>query len=155
MWILVVVLIVALMIPITAILLDSQLGRSIARRLETRDGTESAVGQLERRVEVIAALRRRVNTTVDHEVASPRFLQVGLARVTVTLKGGRRSTQTCEVARDYNRPYERGQLEAKFRELAGVVLTGEGVAKVEELVKRLDGVANVHELTSLSRQHSR
>lgn len=54
MWLFVVVLILALMIPITAILLDSPLGRSIARRLEgegNRAGTE--VRELQRRVDVL------------------------------------------------------------------------------------------------------
>jgi hypothetical protein len=58
MWILVVVLLVALMIPITAILLDSPLGRSIARRLESHGdggpaGSGAGVRQLEQRVETL------------------------------------------------------------------------------------------------------
>jgi hypothetical protein len=56
MWIFVVVLIVALMIPITAILLDSPLGRSIARRLEGEGDPGAARGdvrELQRRVEVL------------------------------------------------------------------------------------------------------
>ena len=56
MWMLVVILLVALMIPIVAILADSPLGRSIALRLEGRgdkgagDGT---VQLLERRIAVL------------------------------------------------------------------------------------------------------
>jgi hypothetical protein len=56
MWVLVVVLIVALMVPITAILLDSPLGRSIARRLEGEgngSATRGDVRELQRRVEVL------------------------------------------------------------------------------------------------------
>ncbi len=54
MWLFVVVLIVALMIPITAILLDSPLGRSIARRLEGQgDGTGTGVRELAQRVDVL------------------------------------------------------------------------------------------------------
>ena len=54
MWLFVVVLIVALMIPISAILLDSPLGRSIARRLEGQgEGAVSDVRELQRRVEVL------------------------------------------------------------------------------------------------------
>jgi len=55
MWLFVVVLVVALMIPITAILLDSPLGRSIARRLEG-GGPGDRLGdvrELQRRVEVL------------------------------------------------------------------------------------------------------
>ncbi|HYT69792.1 MAG TPA: hypothetical protein VEK78_00330 [Gemmatimonadales bacterium] len=54
MWLFVVVLVIALMIPITAILLDSPLGRSIARRLEgQRDEAGADVRELQRRVEVL------------------------------------------------------------------------------------------------------
>jgi hypothetical protein len=55
MWIVVMVLLgVALMIPITAILLDSPLGRSMARRLEGQgDGATGSVRELERRVEAL------------------------------------------------------------------------------------------------------
>jgi len=57
MWLFVVVLVIALMIPITAILLDSPLGRSLARRLEGRGdegaGRGSQVRELERRLEVL------------------------------------------------------------------------------------------------------
>src|SRR2546428_13392829 len=55
MWVFVVVLLVALMIPITAILLDSPLGRSFARRLEGQGdgggaGSGPGVRPLEQRV---------------------------------------------------------------------------------------------------------
>jgi len=56
MWLFVLVLVVALMIPITAILLDSPLGRSIARRLEgggPGDRVGGDVRELQRRVEVL------------------------------------------------------------------------------------------------------
>ncbi|HYU00533.1 MAG TPA: hypothetical protein VEK85_09150 [Gemmatimonadales bacterium] len=57
MWLFVVVLVIALMIPITAILLDSPLGRSLARRLEGQTdgggGRGKEVRELERRVDVL------------------------------------------------------------------------------------------------------
>jgi hypothetical protein len=54
MWLLMVALLVALMIPVTAILLDSPLGRSIARRLEGEgSGATAGVRQLERRIEAL------------------------------------------------------------------------------------------------------
>src|SRR5207253_10394221 len=55
MWIVIIVLLgIALMIPITAILLDSPLGRSMARRLEgPSDGAPGSVRELERRVEAL------------------------------------------------------------------------------------------------------
>ena len=54
MWLLAVILLVALMIPIAAILADSPLGRSIARRLEGREQAgNGAVQLLERRISVL------------------------------------------------------------------------------------------------------
>jgi hypothetical protein len=57
MWLLAVILVVALMIPIAAILVDSPLGRSIARRLEGGTGQGSGavpeVRDLQRKVEVL------------------------------------------------------------------------------------------------------
>jgi len=46
MWVLTIILLVALMIPIAAILVDSPLGRSVARRLEGGAGGGAAVGDL-------------------------------------------------------------------------------------------------------------
>jgi hypothetical protein len=54
MWLLAVILLVALMIPIAAILADSPLGRSIARRLEGHsDAGNGEVQVLERRIAVL------------------------------------------------------------------------------------------------------
>ena len=54
MWVLAVILLVALMIPIAAILVDSPLGRSIARRLESQgDGGGGDVKALERRIDLL------------------------------------------------------------------------------------------------------
>jgi len=54
MWILAVLLLVALLIPIVAILVDSPLGRSVARRLEGRaDGETAEMQALERRIAVL------------------------------------------------------------------------------------------------------
>ncbi|OLC05339.1 MAG: hypothetical protein AUH78_02965 [Gemmatimonadetes bacterium 13_1_40CM_4_69_8] len=54
MWILVIVLVIALMIPITAILVESPLGQSMARRLEgVKDGAAGNARELERRVEAL------------------------------------------------------------------------------------------------------
>jgi len=52
MWVLAVILIVALMIPVAAILVDSPLGRSVARRVEGGQGTAPApeLRDLERKV---------------------------------------------------------------------------------------------------------
>lgn len=54
MWFLAVILLVALLIPVAAILVDSPLGRSIARRLEGQgDGAGGDLKALERRMEVL------------------------------------------------------------------------------------------------------
>jgi len=54
MWLLAVILLVALMIPIVAILADSPLGRSIANRFEGRADREDGTVQLhERRIAVL------------------------------------------------------------------------------------------------------
>lgn len=56
MWILAAILIVALMIPVVAILLDSPIGRSVARRLEGPADGVGAPGELRelrRKVEVL------------------------------------------------------------------------------------------------------
>jgi hypothetical protein len=57
MWVFIsVLLVVALMIPIAAILLDSPLGRSLARRLDTQgDGAGGGVRGLEQRVDGLEA----------------------------------------------------------------------------------------------------
>jgi len=83
MWLLVVVLLVALMIPITAILLDSPLGRSFARRLEGQGdgggagGGAGAAGvrQLERRVEVLETDLEELNRSITGMREELQFVQ--------------------------------------------------------------------------------
>ncbi len=84
MWLLVVVLLVALMIPITAILVDSPLGRSFARRLEGGDGDEggaggtgggTAVRRLERRVEVLETDLEELNRSISGMREELQFVQ--------------------------------------------------------------------------------
>jgi hypothetical protein len=77
MWLFVVVLLVALMIPITAILLDSPLGRSVARRLEGQGGGDSgpAVRQLERRLEALETDLEDVNRTLAGMREELQFVQ--------------------------------------------------------------------------------
>ena len=82
MWVLVVVLLVALMIPITAILLDSPLGRSFARRLEGQGdggGTAGSAGagvrQLERRVEVLETDLEELNRSITGMREELQFVQ--------------------------------------------------------------------------------
>jgi 2-methylcitrate dehydratase PrpD len=97
---------------------------------------------------VIADLRHRVHITEDPAMSAvaPRLRP---ARVTVTLKDGRHASHTVESHRgDFRQPYDEAQMRDKFRELAGFVLTPEGVARVEAAVNRCDEWTSVDELTS-------
>ncbi len=104
---------------------------------------------------VIAALRHRVHVTEDPAMSAvvPRLRP---ARVTVTLKDGRQSTRACESHRgDFHQPYAESEIRDKFRELAGAVLTPEGVSRVEEAVSRCDEWTSVRELVDLLRRYGR
>lgn len=102
----------------------------------------------------IAALRRRVQIRED-----PKFTamvpQLKPARVTVRLKDGRHATRTCESPRgDFQRPYLESDVREKFRGLAGLVLTREGVNAVERAVDQWDRLNNVREAIELIRRHN-
>src|SRR5213592_3091495 len=80
MWVLVVVLLVALMIPITAILLDSPLGRSFARRLEGHGdgggaGSGAGVRKLEERVEALESDLEDLNRSIAGMREELQFVQ--------------------------------------------------------------------------------
>jgi 2-methylcitrate dehydratase PrpD len=101
----------------------------------------------------IAALRRRVRITEEPKFTAmaPRLKP---ARVTVRLKDGRQSTKTCDSARgDFQRPYQESELREKFRQLASLVLTQEGVAAVDQAIEQCDQWTSVHDLTEQMRQH--
>jgi 2-methylcitrate dehydratase PrpD len=103
---------------------------------------------------VIAALRQRVRIVEDPALTAltPRLKP---ARVTVTLADGRHSTHTCESARgDFQRPYTAAEVRAKFRELAGLVLSPDGVAAVEQTIDQFDHIASGQHLAQQIRQYS-
>jgi 2-methylcitrate dehydratase PrpD len=103
----------------------------------------------------IAALRHRVHVTEDAAMSAvaPRLRP---ARVTVMLKDGRQGTHACESHRgDFHQPFEESELRDKFRELAGEVLTPEGVARAEQLVNRCDEWTSVRELSVELRRYVR
>ena len=94
----------------------------------------------------IAAIRRRVAVCEDPALNAnvPRLKP---ARVTVTLTDGRQITRLRESARgDFQEPYREDEVRAKFRELAGVVLSPGAVTRVEELVERLDKLPRLSDL---------
>src|SRR5713101_1590273 len=99
----------------------------------------------------IAAFRRRVTVREDPDLSAhvPRLKP---ARVTVTFTDGRQVTRLRESARgDYQDPYREGEVRSKFRELAGLVLSSAGVARVEGLVDRLDELPRVGDLVEALR----
>jgi 2-methylcitrate dehydratase PrpD len=103
----------------------------------------------------IAALRQRVHITEDPQLTAvtPRRKP---ARVTVTLTDGRHSTHTCDSAwGDFERPYAAADLLAKFRELAGLVLTPAGVTNIEHTVQQCDHWPDGRVLMDQLRRHGR
>jgi 2-methylcitrate dehydratase PrpD len=103
----------------------------------------------------IAALRHRVQVSEDPAMSAlaPRLRP---ARVTVTLTDGRQTTQSCDSHRgDFQQPFGESEIREKFRELAGTVLTPEGVTSVEGAVDRSEEWASLAELTGLLRRHGR
>jgi 2-methylcitrate dehydratase PrpD len=103
----------------------------------------------------VAALRHRVHVHEDPHLSAlaPRLKP---ARVTVTLKDGRQCTRTCESARgDFHRPYAASDIRDKFRDLAGLVLTPEGVQAVEVAMHQADTWPSVQTLTETVRSHGR
>ncbi|HET7791731.1 MAG TPA: hypothetical protein VFK78_13135 [Gemmatimonadales bacterium] len=78
MWILAVILIVALLIPIVAIVVDSPLGRSFARRLEGRSEVETGgtdVRELRRKVETLETEVDDLNRSIAGMKDELQFVQ--------------------------------------------------------------------------------
>ena len=72
MWVLAVILIVALLIPVAAILVDSPLGKSVARRME---GHVDDGGNLQRKVETMEAEIEELNRSVAGMREELQFMQ--------------------------------------------------------------------------------
>jgi 2-methylcitrate dehydratase PrpD len=88
---------------------------------------------------VISALRQRVHVTEDAAMTAvaPRLRP---ARVTMTLKDGRSATESRDSHRgDFSDPYDESELREKFRELAGLVLPRQGVARAEQALEDFEG----------------
>src|SRR6266404_3726811 len=100
----------------------------------------------------IAALRRRVTVREDPEL-SAQVPRLKPARVTVTFTDGRQVTRLRESARgDYQDPYREGEVRSKCRELAGLVLSPAGVARLEDTVDRLDDLPRLVDLVEPLRE---
>src|SRR5712671_3584443 len=103
----------------------------------------------------IASLRHRVHISEDPAMSAlaPKLRP---ARVTVILSDGRQATQSRDSHRgDFSEPFTESELRAKFRELAGTVLTSEGAAEVEATVDRCEKWTSLAELTDLFRRYGR
>ena len=78
MWVLAVILIVALMIPVAAILVDSPLGRSVARRLEGGGqgaGPAPELRDLQRKVDVLETEIEDLNRSLAGMRDELQFMQ--------------------------------------------------------------------------------
>ena len=75
MGIVVVVLLVALLIPVLAILLESPMGRALGRRLEGEQGPEPELRQLARKVELLEAEVDDLSRGLDDVREQNAFLQ--------------------------------------------------------------------------------
>jgi hypothetical protein len=69
------ILLVALLIPIMGILIDSPIGRALARRLEGPDQTPPALGDLARKVELLEAEVDDLSRAVTNLQEENQFLQ--------------------------------------------------------------------------------
>jgi 2-methylcitrate dehydratase PrpD len=103
----------------------------------------------------IVALRHRVHISED-PLLSAAVPALKPARVTLTLKDGRHTTVTCDSPRgDCLNPYDESEIRQKFRELAGVALTTEGLGEVEHAIGRLEHWKSAADLIDLLRRHGR
>jgi 2-methylcitrate dehydratase PrpD len=103
----------------------------------------------------IAALRHRVHITEDPAMSAvaPRLRP---ARVTLALSDGRQTTHACESHKgDFQQPFAESEIRGKFHDLAGVVLTGDGVSRVEHAIDHCEDWQTLDALTALLRRHSR
>jgi 2-methylcitrate dehydratase PrpD len=103
----------------------------------------------------IAALRHRVHITEDPAMTAA-VPALKPARVTLTLKDGRQATHACDSPRgDCLNPYDEAEIRQKFRQLAGVALTLDGLDAVERAVDRLEHLTSAAELTDPMRRYAR
>jgi hypothetical protein len=76
MWVLAVILIVALLIPVAAILVDSPLGKSVARRMEGQtDAAAPELREMQRKVELLEGELEDLNRSVAGMREELQFMQ--------------------------------------------------------------------------------
>jgi hypothetical protein len=80
-------LLVALLIPIIGILVDSPIGRALARRVEGPEQTPAGLGELSKRIELLESevddLMRSVQTLEDENAFLHRLLEDPSQRLTL------------------------------------------------------------------------
>lgn len=104
---------------------------------------------------IIAALRHRVNVSEDPAMTA-RVPAARPARVTLTLHDGRQASAMREMSwRDEVQTDPGADLRMKFQELAGSVLTEQGVQAAEKAIDHAEDWHSVAELTGLLRRHCR
>ncbi len=104
---------------------------------------------------VIAALRARVSVAEDTAM-STRVPRLKPAKVILTLKDGRKTTHAVESHQgDFNNPYDESVLREKFRDLAGDVLTPQGIAEAERAIDRCEQWASVGEFSALLKRFTK
>lgn len=107
------------------------------------DTRHRAIDDSAMRDATIAAVRARVGMKEDAAM-SARVPTFKPAAVTVTLKDGRGTTRAVDShVGDFNHPYDESVLREKFRDLAGDVLTEQGVANTERVIDNCEHWASV------------
>jgi 2-methylcitrate dehydratase PrpD len=103
----------------------------------------------------ITALRHRVYISEDPTMNSS-VPALKPARVTLTLTDGRQVTRSCDSPRgDCLNPYDESEIRRKFRQLAGLALTPQGLDELERAVERFEHWTSATELTDLLRHYYR
>ncbi len=103
----------------------------------------------------IAAIRHRVHISEDPAMTAPVPDQRP-ARVAVTLADGQIAEQSVQSHRgDFRDPFQETELRAKFRQLAGEVLTDPGVSQAEQAIDRSAEWDSLIAITGVLREHSR
>lgn len=103
---------------------------------------------------VIVGLRHRVHITEDQAMTA-QLPGSKPARVTMTLIDGRSATHAVDSHRgDFRQPFSEQEIREKFHELAGTVLTAQGVAAVAAAVDGCDRLDAIGQLVALMRDHA-
>ena len=101
----------------------------------------------------IRALRHRVYIKEEPTMNST-VPALNPARVTLTLNDGQQVTRSCDSPRgDCVYPYDKSEIRQKFRQLAGLALTPQGLDELERAVEGFEHWTSATELTDLMRRH--